>query len=105
MALLKENKKTQKELCDFLGVKKSTFTHWKTGETLSFRKYLPEIAAFFNVSIDYLLDNEPKEKTEPVIKDKFSRMFYALDDDDRQEIIDIMQLKLSKAKYKKENAG
>lgn len=45
----------QKELTDFLKLKKSAFTDWKSGKSNSYRKYLIEIAEFFNVSLDYLV--------------------------------------------------
>lgn len=52
--LLKENHKTQKDLCDYLGVKKNAFTDWKGGRSESYKKYLPEIAEFLGVSVGYL---------------------------------------------------
>lgn len=45
----------QKELTDFLKLRKSAFTDWKSGKSNSYRKYLIEIAEFFNVSLDYLV--------------------------------------------------
>ena len=45
----------QKALTDYLGLKKTAFTDWKSGKSNSYRKYLIEIANFFNVSIDYLV--------------------------------------------------
>lgn len=45
----------QKALTDYLGLKKTAFTDWKSGKSNSYRKYLIEIAKFFNVSIDYLV--------------------------------------------------
>ena len=44
----------QKALTDYLGLKKTAFTDWKGGKSHSYRKYLVEIAEYFNVSIDYL---------------------------------------------------
>lgn len=54
-ALLKAQKKTQKELCDFLGINGQAFTNWKNGNSKSYKKYLPEIAKFFNVSVDAIV--------------------------------------------------
>ena len=51
---LKQINKSQKELCDFLGIKKSNFSDWKKGKSRSYKKYLPEISKFLNVPIDYL---------------------------------------------------
>lgn len=56
--LLKEQNKTQKDLTDFLGVKKTSFSAWKSGRNVSYMKYLPQIADFLNVSVDFLLGKE-----------------------------------------------
>ena len=56
--LLKENNKKQIELTDYLGISKNAFTNWKIGDNSSYMKYLPKIAEFFGVSVDYLLGNE-----------------------------------------------
>ena len=72
--LLEISGKTQKQLTDWLDVDKSVFTAWKNGGNQSYNKYLPQIAEFFGVSIDYLfretitLDVEPHEDDEYIIK-------------------------------------
>ena len=53
--LLKEQKKTQKDLCEAIGIKKNAFTSWKNGSNESYRKHLPQIAEYLGVSVDYLL--------------------------------------------------
>ena len=45
----------QKELTDFLHLKKTAFSDWKSSKSNSYRKYLIEISEFFNVSLDYLV--------------------------------------------------
>lgn len=45
---------TQKELCEYLGIGKQAFSDWKTHKSTSYMKYLPQIADFFGVSVDYL---------------------------------------------------
>ncbi len=60
--LLKEQGKTQKALCAHLGLKQQAYTNWKNNNNDSYMKYLPQIAEFFGVTIDYLLGNAtPKE--------------------------------------------
>lgn len=54
------NTRNQKELCDYLKLDKSAVTSWKNGSSKSYRKYLIEIAEFFNVSIDYLVYGKEK---------------------------------------------
>lgn len=58
--LLSEKKRTQKELTDSLGIEKSVFSAWKSGNSQSYKKYLPEIANFLDVSVGYLLGQEEK---------------------------------------------
>lgn len=58
-------KKEQRELTDYLGLKKTAFSDWKSGKSNSYRKYLIEISEFFNVSIDYLVYGKERTVDEP----------------------------------------
>lgn len=51
----------QRELTDYLGLKSVAFSDWKSGKSKSYRKYLIEIAEYFNVSIDYLVYGKTTE--------------------------------------------
>ena len=62
---LTEKGKTQKELTDFLGLRKSAFSGWKSGKTKSYLKYIKKIAAFLEISVDDLLSEEDN-KNRPV---------------------------------------
>lgn len=75
MDLLKQQKKTQKDLTDFLGITKNAFTNWKNGNNTSYLKKLPEIADFFNVTTDYLLG---KSKYKTADEKEFSELEFAL---------------------------
>lgn len=55
--LLVENKKTQKELSFYLGLKPQAFSEWKANRNTSYMKRLPEIARFFGVSLDVFFDD------------------------------------------------
>ena len=55
--LLAAQNRQQKELTDYLGVEKSTFSAWKNGKSASYKKYLPEIARFFSITVDELVGN------------------------------------------------
>ena len=59
--LLKAQHKKQIDLCNYIGVKKNTFTSWKSGLNSSYLKYIGKIAEFFGVSTDYLLGVEAKK--------------------------------------------
>lgn len=66
LELIKKNDIKQKDLTDYLGISKNAFTNWKGGFSQSYNRYLPQIAEFFNVSIDYLAGREEIKK-EPTI--------------------------------------
>lgn len=71
---LSKTSHTQKELCEYLGIGKQAFSDWKSHKSNSYLKYLPQIAEFFNVSVDYLLgkNNEVKEKNAATEDDELS---------------------------------
>lgn len=56
--LLDKNHLKQKDLMDYLNLEKSTFSGWKAGKSASYKKHISEIANFFNVSTDYLLNDD-----------------------------------------------
>ncbi len=53
--LLSETGKTQKDLTDFLGIEKSTFSQWKKGANQSYKKHISRIADYFGVTTDWLM--------------------------------------------------
>lgn len=55
---LKEQGKKQKELCDYLHVKKSTLSEWLNDNNEPPMRCITEIAIFLEVSTDYLLGLE-----------------------------------------------
>lgn len=62
--LLEKQNKSQKDLADHLGIGKNRITDWKTGRIHSYTKYLPQIAEYLGVSVDYLVGNtSPKESS------------------------------------------
>lgn len=70
---LKEQNKTQKMLCEHLGIKQQAYSNWKGGFSHSYKKYLPEIAEYLGVPIDYLLGKtDKKEKSSSFAEEKKS---------------------------------
>ena len=59
--LLKEQGKSQKDLTDYLGLGKQTFTNWNAGAK-SYGKYIDKIAEFLDVTTDYLLGQTDERK-------------------------------------------
>jgi repressor LexA len=56
------------DFCNATGINKSAVTDWKKGKTKSYKKYLPQIASFFNVSVDYLLGTTEWESVPKISK-------------------------------------
>lgn len=71
LALLDERHIQQKELSNYLGLSKCAMTGWKNGNNKSYKKHLPKIAEFFNVSVDYLLGKET-----PTVETNFTYALY-----------------------------
>lgn len=69
--LLEQKEKTQKELTEYLGLEKSTFSAWKSGKSKSYSKHISKIAEFLNVSPDYLLRDSISLDFSPHENDEF----------------------------------
>ena len=55
--LMRENDCDNQKLASALGLNRQAVTDWKANRSRSYQKYLPEIAAYFNVSVDSLIGN------------------------------------------------
>ena len=55
-----EKKITQEQVADFIGITKASVSKWETKQSMPDILLLPELAAFFNVTIDQLLGYEPQ---------------------------------------------
>ena len=60
----------QKELSDYIGIKSSVITDWKSGKNKSYRRYAPQIAAYYGVSLDWLsgATDEKEQKNIPTLE-------------------------------------
>lgn len=59
---------TQEQLADFVGVTKASVSKWETKQSLPDILLLPQLAAFFDVTIDELLGYEPQLSKEQIGK-------------------------------------
>lgn len=69
-ALMDTQNKKQWELAEEIGVKKQRVSEWQNRISLSYRKYLPEIAAALHTSVGYLLTGAEQENVSPAQSDK-----------------------------------
>lgn len=56
--LMDVNKCDNQMLASALGLNRQLITDWKAGRSKSYRKYIHQIANYFNVTVDYLLGKE-----------------------------------------------
>lgn len=67
-----ENRKhkgiTQDELARYIGVSKASVSKWETGQSYPDITFLPQLATFFNISIDDLMDYKPQMTKEDIRK-------------------------------------
>lgn len=61
--LRKERNLTTREMAENINTSKTAFNNWETGKTEPSIEYLKALSDFFCVSVDYLIDNEPKRET------------------------------------------
>ena len=59
---------TQDELASFLGVTKASVSKWENGQSMPDILLLPEIATYFDISVDELLGYEPQLSKEQIQK-------------------------------------
>ena len=82
------NGKDQKELTEYLGLKNVAFSEWKSGKSKSYRKYLIEIANFFDVSLDYLVYGKVDSNQLPVEDAKMLSIFNHLKPADKIRVME-----------------
>ena len=59
---------TQEELASYMGVSKASVSKWETGQSYPDIVFLPQLATFFNISMDQLMDYEPQMCKEDIRK-------------------------------------
>lgn len=89
----KEKDITQDELANYMGVSKASVSKWETGQSYPDVTFLPQLAAYFNISIDELMDYQPQMTKEDIRKlyrslsaDFAAKPFAAVMEDCRQII-------------------
>lgn len=64
----KEKGVTQDELANYVGVTKASVSKWETEQSYPDITFLPVLAAYFNISIDELIDYKPQMTAEDIRK-------------------------------------
>lgn len=64
---------TQEQLAAYMGVSKASVSKWETGQSYPDITFLPQLAAYFNITIDELMGYEP-QMTKEDIKAMYHRL-------------------------------
>ncbi len=59
---------TQDELANFIGVSKASVSKWETEQSYPDVTFLPQLASYFNISVDELIDYQPQMTKEDIHK-------------------------------------
>ena len=97
--LLMERGVTAYKVAKATGISTGSMTDWKKGRSAPKVDKLKKIADYFGVSVDYLLGNEPKEKTPAeadVTFDDFTYAMYGeakeLTDEDKNMLLEMARM-------------
>ena len=64
--LRREKKITQEQLADFIGVTKAAVSKWENHQSMPDLLLLPQLAVFFNVTVDELIGFDPQLSKEQI---------------------------------------
>ena len=97
ISLLKDRNIAKGKFLRDLGFNKSAIAGWERGEHASYKKKLPEIAEYFDVSIDWLTGKEQKNK--PVterdeLSNEIIRLVKKLPLEKQKELLDYARYKV-----------
>ena len=62
----KEKGITQDQLAAYIGVSKASVSKWETGQSCPDITFLPQLAAYFNMSVDELIGYKPQMTKEDI---------------------------------------
>ena len=93
--LLKAQKKTKRELTDYLGIHNSNFSLWKYENSKSYMKYIIKISEFLGVSTTMLLENQQSSPEVIKLSDtseiKLIRIYRNLDSHKKEILLDFLE--------------
>ena len=83
----KEKAITQDKLAEYIGVSKASVSKWETGQSYPDITFLPQLAAYFNISIDELIGYEP-QMTKDDIKKLYNKLAGEFSSKPFEEVLD-----------------
>ena len=93
MDQLSSQRRSEKDLTDYLGLANGTFTKWKYKNGRSYFKYIREIADYLDVTPGYLLHGQDDELTYETLSGNETRlltMYRKLDESGQGTVMDVV---------------
>ncbi|WP_071458984.1 helix-turn-helix domain-containing protein [Bacillus massilinigeriensis] len=81
----KEKGVTQEALANYIGVSKASVSKWETGHSYPDIVFLPQLAAYFNISVDELINYQPQ-----MIKEDIRKLYIRLSKEFTEKSFDDM---------------
>jgi len=92
--LMKDQKRQQKDLNEYLNLGIRTYDNWKSGKSTSYLKHLNSIANFLHVTPNYLIrgveDDEPN-----VLENELLNLFRSVNESRQQWLINVFRAMIS----------
>ena len=99
MALLRKQKKTERELTDYLGVSSGGMSKWKYYGSSEYLKYVEPICEFLDTTPNYLFFGPADEEGRmPPVEMELIRMYRKMNRDQKKCIKDTMMFFTGKGK-------
>ena len=89
-----KNGLTQATFAEEFSISKGTIAMWETGKRTPDIETIKQIAEYFGVSVDYLVDNEKQDTSEQLKDDRIvvlARHLQEIPDEDRASLIDNLE--------------
>lgn len=106
LKLIEQNGISKNKMLKDLGMGTGTFATWQKRGTIPSGETLSKIAAYFNVSTDYLLGNEQKNKLPAEarslsdIENEILKIYHSLPEDKKQAFMTVARSLKSQSKDK-----
>lgn len=88
--LLYLEKRSQKELTDYLGINKSQFSAWKNGKSHSYNSYIFKIADFFDVPVSIICTNSNSSPLDGKVLE-IVRLYHKFPEDKKLKVLQIIR--------------
>lgn len=92
----KEKGITQEDLAAYIGVSKASVSKWETGQSYPDITFLPQLASYFNISVDELINYQPQ-----MIKEDIRKLYLQLSNDFAEKPFEqvMMEIREIRKKY------